>query len=59
MNLKGVNAKTDISIFRDLSKLILKVEFSNDLKQIKNLKVKTSEDVVGFCQNGFHHHLEN
>ena len=37
---------------------VLKVEISNALEQIKNLKVKTSEDVAGFYQNGFHHHLE-
>ena len=52
-DMKGVDAKTDISIF-----YVLKVEINNDLEQITNLKVKTSEDVAGFYLNGFHHHLE-
>ena len=37
---------------------VLKVEISYDLEQIKNLKNNTIEDVAGFYQNGFHHHLE-
>ena len=37
---------------------VLKVEIINDLEQIKNLKVKTIEDVAGFYHNGFYHHLE-
>ena len=37
---------------------VLKDEISNGLEQIKNLKVKTSDDVAGFYQNGFHHQLE-
>jgi len=38
--------------------IIIKVEISNDFEQIKNLKVKTSEDVAGFYQIWFHRHLK-
>ena len=44
--MKSVDAKTDISILRDLSNLRFKIKFSNDLEQIKKIKVKTSEDVL-------------
>ena len=45
--------------FSILANQDLKVEFSEHLEQIRMFKVKFSENVAGFDQNGLHHNFKN